>query len=215
MGETLILIQQGDPEVVAQAVTFLGTASAGDPTACRRLVFPSSVTPLLAPIVYSVGVAGDCLNPTTTFNLDNEVLPHPITSTVRTLGTTRSVRFEENLDDVIVTEVWEPEAGASMPTSFFRLLYEYLINASLVDPVTGPFIQWEPRDRTDKIYDVEILSLSVGGGSGEERFNVRDIRESVGATLTLDGALSTLSPTPTGLIDEPVTLRMKIIAEAT
>jgi len=214
VGETLIAIQQGDPVVVAETVTFLGAGSAGDPGACRRLVFPSSITPLLAPIVYSVGVNGNCLNPTSTFNLDNAVLPHPITGTVQTLGTTKAIRFESTLEDVVVTEEWEPEAGASMPTSLFRLFYEYLINGSLVDSVDGPFIQWEPRDRTDKIYNVEILSLSVGGGSGEEQFNVRDIREAAGATLTLDGALSTLSPTPTGLIDEVVRLRMKIVSEA-
>jgi len=215
VGEAFILIQQGEPVVASSTVTFLGAGSAGTAGASRRLVFPSSVTPLLAPLVYSVGPDGVCLNPSSTFNLDNEVLPHPITSTVQTLGTTKAIRFESNLDDVIVTEIWEAgRGGSSMPTSFFRLLYEYLINAALVDAVDGPFIQWEPRDRTDKVYNVEILSLAVGSGRGEEQFNVRDVRESPGVALTYDGALSTLSPVPTGLIDEDVTLRMKIISEA-
>lgn len=213
MGQTLIAIQQGDPVVAESAVTFLGAGSAGDPTACRRLVFPASVSPLLAPIVYAVGSPSACLNPTTTLGLDNVALTHPITSTVRTIGTTKTVRFESVLADVVVTEVWEPTRGAAMPTSLFRLLYEYLVNATLIDATAGPFIQWEPRDRTTRIYNVELLSLSVGGGEGESRFNIRDIREAGGQPLTLDGALSGLNPTPTGLIDEEVELRMKVISE--
>ena len=210
MGLSQIVIQQGVPVVLDTALTFLGTGSAGDPLACRRLVWPTDVSPLLAAITYTVGPTGQCLNPTRTFNLDNKVLPHPRTTAVETLGATKVVRFERNDVDVIVTERWL----GGMPTSLFRLFYEYLDNAALVSTTTGPFIQWEPRDRTDRIYNVTLLSLTVGaGGEDENRFDVADIRADSGRVGDFDNALTNLSPTPTGLIDVDIELRMKIISE--
>ncbi len=191
MGETLIIIQQGTPVVVEDALTFLGTGSQGDPAACRRLVWPASVSPLLPPLTYTVGSAGQCFNPSRTFNLDNKVLPHPRTSVVETLSTTKVVRFERGDDDVVVTETWD----GGMTTALFRLFYDYLINASLLSAV-GPSIQWEPRDRSTRTYDVALLSLTVGAGEGETRFDVADIRADQGVVGTFDNALTSLSPLP-------------------
>ncbi len=211
MGEVLIAIQGAIPVVAEDEVTFLGIGSAGDPGACRRLVFPASVTTLLPPIVYSI--AGICKNPDRTLNLDNAVLPHPITQAVLTLGSTRVTRFETQTEDVIVTEIWEgSQAEFSMTTALFREFYEYLINAKLI-PSTGPdFIQWEPRDRNDKVYNVEILTLTVGGGGGDrERFDVVDFRDVGGDEI--QNALDPISPVPTGMVDREVELRMRIISE--
>ena len=212
MGEVLIIYQQGAATVAEQELTFLGIGSAGDPTACRRLVFPSTVTPLLAPIVYSVG--GLCKNPDRTFNLDNAVLPHPRTQAVETLGTTRVIRFERGIEDTIVTEVWlGSDNRAAMSTALFRMFYEYLINAPPFQPsqTTGDFIQWEPRDRTDKVYNVELLSLSAGGGEGEAQFDVLDFRDAGGAII--QNALDSLNLLPTGIVDREVRLRMRVISE--
>jgi hypothetical protein len=210
MGETLIIINAGPPVVAEEEVFFLGIASAGDPTACRRLVFPASVTPLLPPIVYSV--AGTCQNPDRTINLDNAVLPHPIIGAVRTIGSTRVIRFEEQEEDVIVAEIWNgSDRDLAMTTALFRQFYEYLINAKLIPAVGPDFIQWEPRDRTDRIYEVEILSLEVGGGGEEERFDVVDLKDPGGAEIQT--ATQPLNLTTTGLVDREVVLRMRIIAE--
>lgn len=207
MAESLIIIQQGIPEVLADDVTFLGVGSDGDPSACRRLVFPSSVTTLLAPITYTV--AGLCWNPSTTLNLDNVVLPQPRTQVIKTLGTTRLVTFGEGEDDVIVTEIWEAgRGGASMPTSLFRLIYEYWVNQPDFQQTGQQYIQWEPRDRNERTYQVEIVSLSVGG-SGV--LNVRDIRDSGGSVL--GNAEFGVAPSNTGWIDEDVTLELRIVAE--
>lgn len=214
MGETLIIINAGPPVLDEEEVTFLGIGSEGDPTACRRLVFPANVSTLLAPIVYSV--AGLCANPDRTFNLDNDVLPHPITSAVRTIGSTRVVRFEERQEDVIVTEVWEASnTRFRMTTALFRMFYEYLDNADLI-PSGGPdFITWEPRDRTERVYNIEMLSLSVGGGEGEQRFDVVDFRDAGGLNNGGDiaNALDNLNLTPTGIVDRNVELRMRIVSE--
>jgi hypothetical protein len=219
MGETLIVIQQGDPVVVEDAITFIGTGSEGDQNACRRLVFPATISPLLAPIVYAIESSGVCINPDRTLNFDKNPLFHPITSTVRTIGATRVVRFEEVEEDVIVTELWEGgDARSPFPTSFFRLLYEYLINAPPFTTGQTDFIVWEPRDRTDRTYQVELLSLSIGGGQGETRFDVKDLRTPGGLNDslfpgTIANALDDLNTLPTGLIDRECRLRMRIIAE--
>ena len=210
MGETLIVIQGAAAVVAEDEVVFLGIGSAGDPDACRRLVFPASVTPLLPPIVYSI--ANVCRNPDRTFNLDNAVLPHPITEAVRTLGSTRVIRFEEQEEDVIVTEQWVgSQRQLAMTTALWRQFYEYLINAKLIPSIGPDFIQWEPRDRTDRIYNVELLSLSVGGGEGERRFDVVDLKDDGGGEI--QNALDSLSPVPTGAIDREVELRMRILSE--
>ncbi len=214
MGEVLIIIQQGAATVAEDEVIFLGIGSAGDVDACRRLVFPTNVSPLLAPIVYSI--KGLCANPDRTFNLDNAVLPHPITNKVLTIGSSRVIRFEELVPDVIVTELWEGGEGeAAMTTALFRQFYEYLINAPLFDPAQIDFITWEPRDRTARIYNVELLSLSAGGGAGESRFDVKDLRDAGGLEFggSIENALDGLNALPTGIVDREVRLRMRIISE--
>ena len=211
MGEVLIIIQQGVPVVAEDEVEFFGVGSAGDPTACRRLTFPANVSPLLAPIVYAID--GKCCNPSRSFNIDNAVMPHPLTAAVRTIGSTRVVRFEEQDEDVIVTETWEGgDTDAAMTTALFRQFYEYLINAKLIPPsgVLG-FIQWEPRDRTDKVYNVELLSLEAGGGGPEQRFDILDLRQPGGTEIS--NSLDSINPVPTGLVDREVRLRMRIISE--
>ncbi len=214
MPSTIIVIQQGTPVVVTSGVTFLGTGSAGDRDACRRLVFPSTVSNLLAPITYSTGPRGQCMNPTRTFNLDNTVLPHPTTQVVKTLTGSRTIRQEETATDVIVTEVWAADSGLSMPTPMFRLLYEYLVNGALIGP-TDDKIQWEPRDRSDRIYTVDLLSLTVGSGEGETRFDVTDVRGLDASTSDFDNALTTWNAVDAGIIDREVRLRMRIIADVT
>ena len=220
MGETLITIQQGDPVVVEDEITFIGAGSEGDPTACRRLVFPDTVSPLLAPVVYQITNSEVCLNPDRTLNFDKEPLFHPITTSVRTIGSTRDIRFEEQTEDVIVTEIWEANQ-IPMPTSFFRFLYEYLINSPPFTTGQTDFVQWEPRDRTDRIWNVNMLSLSVGaagggeGGSGEQRFDVIDFREPGGVSGggNIQNSMDSLNVLPTGVIDREVRLRMRIISE--
>ena len=210
MGTTIIVIQQGAAVVAEEEVTFLGIGSAGDPEACRRLVFPANVSPLLAPIVYAIGAS--CANPDRTLNLDNAVLPHPITESVKTLGTTKVVRFENLDEDVIVSEIWEAdETNQRLTTALFRMFYEYLINAKLVDSTGPDFITWEPRDRTTRIYNVELLSLDVGGGGPEERFDVVDLRDPGGDEIQT--GTDPLNLTPTGVVDREMRLRMRIISE--
>lgn len=211
MGDEYITIQQGEATVTTAAVTFLGIGSAGTVGACRRLVFPSAVSPFLAPIVYSA--AGKCLNPSRTLNLDNAVLPAPTGEVVKTLGSTRVVRFDEATEDVIVTEIWAGQAGASMPTALFRQLYEYWINAPEFALAQTEFIQWEPRDRTAVVYDVEIVRLTVGGRGGLDVADLRDPGGQFGGG-DFDNGTDPLNVLATGLIDREVRLVMRVVGVA-
>lgn len=212
MGSSLILIQQGDPLIVEQAVTFIGIGSAGDRGACRRLVFPQITTPAIPPLVYSA--FGLCANPDRTYNLDNDVLQHPITSVDLTLGSTRVTRFETGIDDVIVTEVWEGSQNRmAATTALFRQFYDYLMNAALLGP--DDFITWEPRDRNSNVYQVELLSLTVGSGTGERRFDVQDFLEPGGIFQggTIENAMDAANTLQTGFVDREMELRMRVVAK--
>ncbi len=152
-------------------------------------------------------------NPDTTFNLDNEVLPSPIAEPVRTLTSRKVVRFEETLQDVVVTEIWEGRRNsrAAMPTFLFRQLYEYLRNPPAFDASNQTFITWAPRDRTAKVYNVELFGLKVGSGSKDQVLEVDDFR--LPTPPEVKNPLQSLDVSPTGLITNTVEVRMRVVSE--
>lgn len=205
-------IFQGSPVEAADSTTILGTGSAGTPGAARRLVHPDSDN--IPPLSYP-------LNPDRTFNLDNEVLRVPFSSTVLTLSDRKLVRFEGNLADAVVTEVWIADGvKASMPTFFFRLLYEFLANPPAFDPITPDFIQWEPRDRSGKVYNVQIIDLSVGQSPGGDVLQKFDVNDGIVPGGASDGGdtqhgLDAFDDAGGGVMDRTVFLQMKVVSEVT
>lgn len=203
-------ISQGTPPEAEVGIRFLGTGSQGTRRALRRLVFPDGD---LAPLVYFS-------NPDRTLGLDNIVLPHPIAKATLALEGTKVTRFERATGDVIITEIWTAESGKlSMPTFFFRLLYEYLDNEPTFDPVTPVYVQWEPRDRNSLTYNVELLSFLAGTGGEGEFFDVIDFRPSGGIYDTerqadVMGVLDDLTTEETGVLDVEVRLRFRIVGLA-
>lgn len=199
-------IQQGIAVTAQSSVQLLSAGQTGTRGARRRLVHPTSGT--FAPIVYY-------LNPTRTINFDNDVLRSPITSTIRTLGSTRVVQFAELAEDVIVQELWESRPGLSMPVFMFRFLYEYLVNPPAFDAVSPVYIQWEPRDRTEKVYNVQVLGLEVGSRG----YSIRHWQSDGGPNDPGAPGATGLTPTdtmdvsPTAILDQPVTLTMRIVGE--
>ena len=204
-------ISLGVPTEAAVGLTFLGTGSAGTRGALRRLVHPD---PSLPPITY-------WSNPDRTFNLDNDVLPSPRVSAMRGLEETTLVRFDDAISDVIITEIWTAAEGRrmSVPTFFFRLLYEYWTNEPDYEPLAQTYIQWEPRDRNDHVYDVEIMRVTVGGGAeNNQMFDVADVRQRGGKYdpdhdapyLNSTDSLNTLE---TGVLDRTMQMQFKIVAK--
>jgi len=186
------------------AVELLSIGSPLTTSARRRLVHPDTE---IVPVTYFA-------NPDEWDFFDTEPLPRPDAQALKTLGGTRVVRFEEALEDVIVVERWLAEgAKAAMPSHFLRQLYDVWRNPpvlSLTDPV---YVQWEPRDRTTNVYNVEILDLSVGTAG---RLEVTELLAQGGKFDggDIENPLDPLNVLRTGLIPKQVTLTMRIVSEA-
>jgi len=196
---TRIIIQAGQPITATQTLELLPIHSTGDPTACRRLIHPDTSIP---PLVYAVG--GRCHNPPQTLNLDLDVLLKRQTTVVRTLGSTRIVDYTDALEDAIVTEIWPGSDGAwSMSATMWRNLYNYYRNPP--DPTVGNYVIWEPRDKTTKRFQVQIVSLTPND------FTIEEFLSRGGGVLqTVTGGLE---PTSSGFISSEVRLEMRIVAE--
>ncbi len=200
-------IFEGLETVESVSLVLVGTGPAGDPASRRRLVHPDSAS--FPPLVY-------VSNPDRTTNLDNVVLPAPLVTAALTMTSTRVTRFERRLEDVLCTEVWTVDGGkASMTAQQFRALYELFLNPPALDPVDPVYVVWEPRDRSDRSYEVELVSLSVGGSDVVSPFDVRPVYASgglygggdVAAPMDLDDTVRT------GLLDREVRLVLRVVAE--
>jgi len=122
----------------------------------RRLVYPGGT---YAPIVYAT-------NPDVYTNFNTSPLDkRPRVLASQTLTDNVLVGWLGQNKDVSIEERWIGSSTKSrMKLSFFLELQNYYQNP----PVNGLFIQWEPRDRTTKKYNVviEALSLSTTGSAG-------------------------------------------------
>lgn len=200
----------GTPDTLESTLTILGTGSAGDPYAKRRLVHPDSLN--FPPLTYWG-------NPDRTTGLDNQVVSNPIARPVLTAGTTKLLRWETSDDDVTVVETWTASgAKHAMPTWFFRQLYEMVANPPVYDPISPVFIHWEPRDRSTKIYQVLPYRITVGGGSPGQDLDISDWRARGGKDDSLMGgeiqnSMDGEDATPTGSVDRTVQLFLKVVAE--
>lgn len=211
MPTRIYTIAQGNPTVAGQTLTLLGTGTAGTPGAKHVLTHPTAG---LAPLTY-------ISNPDRILNLDNDVLVSPLITTALTLADRKVFRFEGFLADTIVTEIWI--AGGTkmaMLAAQARLLYEYWINVPDFDPVSPVYVQYQPRSRNAKTYNVEIVSLSIGsgGGGGGDTTRQFDFTEIIPPGGVKDGGdtlepLENLDDSQSGLVDRTVVLQMKIINE--
>ncbi len=183
----------GESQTLETTVVIIDAASTGTPGALRTLTHPDTG---------NFPITTYNRNPDRTINFDQVPLAPPISEDFLTLGTTQVFVQPTEIDDVIVTERWEGAATrASMTASQFRRLYELVINKP---PFAAPevFIQWAPADRTDKVYNVILMDIRVGGGSRE-----LDVKE-VG--LFAAGSVDAVA---TGLLDRAVELDLKIVSE--
>lgn len=197
------------PSTSATVQTTFNLVSAGatsvEPLRC--LVHPDNVT--FAPITYA-------RNPDRTFNyFRNQVTPAPLAAFNRTLSSTTLTRFSRDRDDMIVTEIWEGNDNkAAMEGSFLAQLINYLNNPPSTVP-TPTFLRWQPKQGFE--YDVNIISLSVGGRSVEDVFDITEVLSTGGMfnggdfRAGFDGLAGETAQT--GVIDRTVTLRMQIIEE--
>lgn len=200
---------EGVESVDTVSLVLIGSGPAGDPSAYRRLVHPDGED--FPPLVYAS-------NPDRTINLDNAVLPAPLVSSQMTLTSTRVTRFERGIEDTICQEIWSADRSrASMTVAQFRLLYELFLNPPEFDPALPAWLVWEPRDRTDRVYNVELLLLTCGGNDSAAAFDVRPLYAKGGL---YDGGdvsapLDHFDTVRTGLLDREVRLTMRVVSEVT
>lgn len=199
-----VFIGQGVPSAAQDTLEIYPSGQSGTLGAKRILTHPDGVN--FPPIVYYS-------NPTRTFNLDNEVLIPPAAESIETLTSQQVVRFQRVLQQVVASEVWEASEGrdAAMPTSQFRQLYEYLRNPPAYDPLAQTYVTWQPRDKSDLTYNVQLFALSVGGGNDRlSAFDVDDRR--LPASPEIKNPLETMDVSPDGLLTRQVTLRLAIVS---
>jgi hypothetical protein len=199
------IIGLGAPVVAVSSLVILAVGQDGDPAASGLLTHPDAAN--FAPIAYE-------FNPDFTTNLDNEVLLAPTAKLSRTASSSKLIRQEGLLVDVVCEETWGGQEGrrVSMPTYLFRLLYEYLRNPPAFSATAQTFIQWAPRYRSLKTYNVHLFKLTVGSGAGAAVFNVNEFRASAGNVI--DSPFDEMDVSPTGFMDQSVTVHLHVVSEA-
>lgn len=190
-------ISVGTPTTLSDTTTIIGSQTQGTPNALRVLTHPDAAN--FPAISYY-------RNPDEDYNIDNDVLFAPITTVTLTQGSTRLTRHTRALEDVIVTEVWTTRLGLSMPVATARLMYEYFVNppAFSSDPLLQTYITWQPRDKNDFTYNVEIVDMQVGGGEENRQFKMSTVNDPGGA-----------NPLTADVLREPVTWIMRIVSKVT
>ena len=192
------ILALGVPTVAVSSLIILDVGQDGDPAARGILTHPDSAN--FVPITYA-------FNPDFTTNLDNEVIAHPLSNLVMTGTSSKLVRQETTIVDITCEETWGGQGGrrASMPTFFFRELLEYLVNPPAFNATNQTFITWAPRYRSVKIYNVHLHKIVVGDG-----MNVHEFRGNAGP---IQSPFEGLDVSPTGFMDQPVTVHLHIVSE--
>lgn len=95
--------------------------------------------------------------PDKTFNFGYDVLLKLRSVATKTLGSTGIAKFKDELQDVVIKEVWLADQLSTL-TSFFHGVKAF-VNSTLPPE---RYIGWVPRDLTAKCYFVELLDVQVG-----------------------------------------------------
>ena len=153
---------------------------AGSP---RLLSYPTSA--LATPYYYN-------LNPQQTINFNANPLTRPLYASQRSLTKTINAQFVGDVTDLEVTEIWMGGGNRiAMALSQFAMLYDFFYNVP--DFTSAGYIQWQPRDISNRTFKVLITSLTVGGSEG----------------ITLDH----LVKAGTGYVHDTVEMRLRLIEE--
>ncbi|MDD2900828.1 MAG: hypothetical protein PHU44_00165 [Syntrophales bacterium] len=147
--QTTFTIQE-PPEIYQETVDLVLLPENAGSLALRELRYPGDTLP---PLIYGQ-------NPDKWENFDTAPLTaRPFLKGEMTLADYSLARWPGYLKDRPVREIWSgSDKESRMEAYFFRRLWEYFANP----PVAG-FITWNPKDRIDKAYNIEIESLIAGG----------------------------------------------------
>jgi hypothetical protein len=91
--------------------------------------------------------------------MDRPLTNPPLAKAQMTISDTQLARWPGYLKDRPVREIWKGSDKLSRMTAYFlRRFIEYAFN-----PPASGHITWAPKDVSDKVYEIEIISLTVGG----------------------------------------------------
>lgn len=206
----LYSIFPGSPAITTTVTRLVSLGASGVPGTPHILTHPDSA---IADFSYM-------LNPDHVLNYDGGIGPinMPLTSANRTLGGTVVTRFETNEDDVVVIEQWTAEGGKfSMPAPQWRLLFEMIDNAPQLDGNGDPqYVTWQPRSMDGRTWQVELMGLTAGTAGADAL--IREVLERDPAISTpfadiLGSFDVSMANGAAGLMRDPVSLAMKIVAE--
>ena len=118
--------------------------------AVRVLTYPNNAYP---PLEYP-----DSPDITENF-LDQPLTNPPLAKAQITITDTQFARWPGVIKDRPVREIWKGSDKVSRMTAYFlRRFIEYVFN-----PPASGLITWSPKDMSGKTYEIEIISLTVGG----------------------------------------------------
>ncbi len=206
MSLRIFQILQGAATAAVSTQQLLTAGLTGTRGALRKLSHPDTIN--FPPLTYF-------RNPDRLLNYGNEVLRHPITDVERTLSSSKTVRFEQVDEDVVITETWNAQGGVSLPLGFFNSLYELLVNPPVFSATAQTFIQWEPRDRSTEKWNVEFLEMQLG--TQRFAFDTRYLIAEGGPTDpgnpgTINTPTDTVESVASALFDQPLSLRFRLIS---
>jgi hypothetical protein len=123
--------------------------------------------------------------------------PAPLVeSTVqRTLSGSIVVQYAQNLDDVIIQEIWTGGKELSILSEMARKFYEFWREI----PAPGQFLTWHPLDISSVGYGVIITNVQIGR---PKTVNYREYRDDLNSRVG-------------SYLAETVTVSMKIVSEVT
>jgi hypothetical protein len=130
--------------------------------------------------------------------------PAPLVETAlqKTLTGTIVVQFAQNLEDVIIREIWPGSSrSASVLAEMYRKFYEFWTTI----PPAGQFCIWQPADVSVESYGVLITNVQLGPQNTVEYREWRDDLSSregayLAETLTVDMKIVSEMTAPRGSI---------------
>lgn len=188
-------IAEGTATPTSTTLYLLGTGSDGDPDALAVLTHPDVGN--WPPITYQ-------RNPDEVTNLDNDVIPIPISDVVMTHSSTKVQRYDRTTEDVICKETWFGGPNLiGMETPFLRLLLEYWVN----DPDVGEYITWQPRYKNQNTYQVVIHQIY------HDTPGDIIVSEIIPQQGTIGGGMEDSDWPGEGVLMKPVRMELKVVAK--
>ena len=161
--------------------------------AARELRYPGDALP---PLIYEEP-------PDSWENFDTAPLTaRPLAKGQMTISDYQLARWPGYVKDNPVREIWKgSDTDSHMPLSFLRRLWEYYAN-----PPASGYITWNPKDRADKAYNIEIIGLRAGSAADSTSLTDRSASQEV---VSLDYFMA-----PNGYVLGEVIFSFIIVGEA-